>query len=859
MDTGDDSFDFNPRSFDFDSDISPFDGIQFTYQQLNAADDSDEDDSEDELGGSKHSESPLFLPTVNTADLGSSLAQRAAACLYYMASQGFDLPGFLSCVSWGDAGCIQHPAIRGARTALMNSDKLPGILKNWWMPNRPSGSTKKRPRAARGVMEAFGFEVVTATLEKELEEISDMTLCPSDELSADGLTSFTIDEWKVRLSSPGIGGTPRLWSLLYGLSRTHQQESRDVQRQPDMMVVATIMQIMYSRSQSHNKWQKMLTTHLRSQNIGAKSLDLLHSLGITMSHKWMSRAIKTISENTLAEVRKRIEEGEDFTITHDNLNLAFKVFNQRINNQTHFDSGTSATAYFQPDAPPQLPPLSNRTFQEFRQEARRQGPLSIQDIFNLDREAAAPRRQRDMHRILSFLFSSTDFEYKTYSGREHSLLSKPPPVQQLSTGPQYRTEKQILGTVHIEEASYKGNEKVIDHFLRILGLANTNEKQRQMGMDRVIVWGGDQLTAERLRGLIARHAWDDNSFDRLDFLVPVFGWFHNSMTFAASLHKQYLGTCAGRGLRHSFTILNRKGLDSVKTRGSFHQQLDEAIVHITEARFWDCWRVVTGVDDLAELRDKSPERLCEFAEEILDKLASTSVIEDWDLRDDEDKDEIFRESVLWNCDALRYIDLHTAIKGGDVGVMEATLPYLLFRYAGGGNSRYAIEILELLHCIHREWPPELKDFVQRRAWLVNLTGQPGKWHPVDQAQEHNIKDQKVTYSMDGPSASWEGMNKIGPAVSTLVKVRRHMEKQIRTLRRGVTHSKPSKTEDVKRLENTFRSSRVNENKGGRTAPTPSDRVVDVVGEGAIHLFRRKTIARWWENRNLRRKTTEIWD
>lgn len=55
-----------------------------------------------------------------------------------------------------------------------------------------------------------------------------------------------------------------------------------------------------------------------------------------------------------------------------------------------------------------------------------------------------------------------------------------------------------------------------------------------------------------------------------------------------------------------------------------------------------------------------------------------------------------------------YIVLVKAVKYGDVGLMEACLPQLLLRFIGGKNSNYAIEVLELLQCLEREWPPEIK-------------------------------------------------------------------------------------------------------------------------------------------------------
>jgi hypothetical protein len=110
---------------------------------------------------------------------------------------------------------------------------------------------------------------------------------------------------------------------------------------------------------------------------------------------------------------------------------------------------------------------------------------------------------------------------------------------------------------------------------------------------------GDQLTVERLQGLWKYRHEDFNSFDCMDYMIPVFGWFHLVMAFANSLHKQYLGTSAGiGGMRQAFDVLKRKGLVIQSTKGPFWHHLDEAIHHISEAHFRSSWLVVRGVSKI---------------------------------------------------------------------------------------------------------------------------------------------------------------------------------------------------------------------------------------------------------------------
>ena len=61
-----------------------------------------------------------------------------------------------------------------------------------------------------------------------------------------------------------------------------------------------------------------------------------------------------------------------------------------------------------------------------------------------------------------------------------------------------------------------------------------------------------------------------NSFERLAFLIPIFGWFHALIAYGNSLHHQYFGTRAGFGLRHAFDLLQRKILNAPSVQGDFH-------------------------------------------------------------------------------------------------------------------------------------------------------------------------------------------------------------------------------------------------------------------------------------------------
>ncbi|KIJ04333.1 hypothetical protein PAXINDRAFT_142010, partial [Paxillus involutus ATCC 200175] len=507
---------------------------------------------------------------------------------------GLNLTLFLDLLSWGDPECITNHKIRYERSGLMVSEELPSILERWYKPPRTAGSTSKRAQGARPALERFAFLCVGDVVEAELDGIKDTMHCPAEDLSTEGLTSLFIEDLILKLSSPGFGGTPKFWSLLTRVTQTRTQKLRNKEKIPDLVILAIICQVLYSRSHHNNRFAKMITSFLRSQGAPAKSIDLLRAFGLTMSHQWSVRALRTISENEMATVRDMVQH-LPFVVTHDNINIPFRVFSQRINNQSHFDSGTASTLFFQPNAPPEQP-LCNRTLQEYREQGRNT-PLSVLDIYGLAQDAAPGQYDRDVFQVLRYLIDSPEFDFTTYPEKHHHIFTPPKPLNQLPTGEKYITRQFMLGTEHLEEASYEGNINVVMAIFRQL-LLDSEDELKKTGLYRVFVWVGDQLTSARLRGLFNFRAQDTNAFDRLDWLVPTFGWFHLLMAFANSLHKQYLGTTAGRGLMHAFTLLERKGLNTVQTRGPFHQNLHDAIYHVAEAHFRVCWKVVGRVDKL---------------------------------------------------------------------------------------------------------------------------------------------------------------------------------------------------------------------------------------------------------------------
>ena len=470
-----------------------------------------------------------------------------------------------------------------------------------------------------------------------------------------------------------------------------------------------ISTLSYTRSRLCNRIQRLLGIYFKFKGLTAKGCDTLHALGITMSTKWITGSVETISSEAMAEVQHLVQTHPSF-LSYDNVYMTFRIFSQRLEKNGGQTAGTAATVYVKKDAP-MLDPTVNRQLQEWRR-AGMEDVITPLDIADLALESAPAIHKMKVFHVLEVLLQSREFDLSSYSHKDSPSLAPPAPVDELPCGPDHVALQFMLGTLPTPEATYEDNDKVISELLQQLG-CRTLDDFRKLSLERILFLIGDQLTVERIRGLQYLLCQELNSHDRLDFAVPIFGWFHFEMALAKSLHKQYFGTNAGMGLKHAFTVLDRKGLDKRVTQGPFHDNLERALYAILEAHLRLCWATVSGVSKLEELRSRTPEELCVLAERIIVEHGSTDAMTE--LKEQPGKvDEVRMQTTMFVRDVLLYVVLHRAIKHGDVGLMEGILPHTLFRFAGGQNSNYTIECLELLQGLHKELPPSVR--YERDNW-----------------------------------------------------------------------------------------------------------------------------------------------
>ncbi len=240
-----------------------------------------------------------------------------------------------------------------------------------------------------------------------------------------------------------------------------------------------------------------------------------------MSHKWACNAYVTISKTAKRDTQLAIADYPHFG-SHDNLNIPMRVFSQRVFNKNHFINASAATIWVLPkEAFEFLPQDIRDRVQRQRREGAKQR-FAISELYEPAPEVTARVREQAQYRILRFLLESPEFA--DYAHREDALLAAPPPTDLLPCGPSCIVDQHVLTTVEVDESSYEGTDELCNNIWpREMGYGSSEEDRRKIGKERIVVWVGDQLTVERMRGL-SRYRYDDpNSYARMDWLEPHFG------------------------------------------------------------------------------------------------------------------------------------------------------------------------------------------------------------------------------------------------------------------------------------------------------------------------------------------------
>src|SRR6266481_5950353 len=122
-----------------------------------------------------------------------------------------------------------------------------------------------------------------------------------------------------------------------------------------------------------------------------------------MSHKWTGNAVGCISKQSMDEVVE-LMQSFPWLISHDNVQIPFRVFSQHLDNQGEFGNSTTATVYIKCNAKP----LSETANPDFKKcwAARLLNPIEELDIIDLTNKSFPLIEEHGIYQVLRFLLDS---------------------------------------------------------------------------------------------------------------------------------------------------------------------------------------------------------------------------------------------------------------------------------------------------------------------------------------------------------------------------------------------------------------------------------------------------------------------
>ncbi|KAK7019993.1 hypothetical protein R3P38DRAFT_1236976 [Favolaschia claudopus] len=424
----------------------------------------------------------------------------------------------------------------------------------------------------------------------------------------------------------------------------------------------------------------------------------------------------------------------------------------------------------------------------------------------------------------------------------------------------HKTPIHPLPTMDIDENSITGNIEVIDAINQSLGLDVDDPSYPKY----VQIIAGDQLTIARQRSILGVRLGHESGAHSWRHIVLMPGLFHAKIADCHGLLETHFGkasagTRSPGSLGFHNTVLDRLPI-TLTSLPPFRTCRDLIMVSLY-ARILHCLLLVSGKDSLEEYNKAvnswptvvthaeaiyrtyaNADRVQELREQRVPderkrdsdaKVANKGKKSDEPLPHVKKGDMVFENAVLFLRDALLTREFTDAIKAGDSGRVVNILRLWVFSYRGSGRSKYAHEMLHLLHNLICAWFKELRHVILQN-WLINPTGKPNSFVEIDLAQEHLNFWIKKIYKADGDGHSWDWLAMISPCVDILRTLATRIHADLGA-RQGLKHTIPNLDKDIAALMDSLNEHDVYTLQPGRVLDDDEQPVPDIVSVGMAAL------------------------
>ncbi|KIJ42067.1 hypothetical protein M422DRAFT_171500 [Sphaerobolus stellatus SS14] len=568
------------------------------------------------------------------------------------------------------------------------------------------------------------------------------------------------------------------------------EEGKDLRRDHNIVIYTICCMLAFTRKEKASNLQLVIGLYLLASGARKNLVDVLAHAGLTLSYRSIIRQVKNLSEEATANI-VRIFREQMCGIVWDNLNIAFRVGEQRTNNQDHFDNGTTATLLTL------FCPIMKDSVQwgtlpfYWKDKRRTRAPM-----YELNIDVLFPKPEHTAQLRNSCLWQLRRMATEHIPGLKgmKNHIGTAPEVHPI---PLHKTEQYPLPAMHIDESSINGTIRVIEEIiLRVLKI--TPEEMKEHGL---LFVDGDLLTLMLLDKVEAARRDDKDILEGLQFTIRRFGLFHCMMAGCRLVLYQYWGKlnaelCAS--LWKENLVANRKPMKAGwKTDKHPPWQTSHELLHISAAaHIQDAFHTYLNVENLEEwAKGVSPEEFMQVSEQVFERSFTSQAVHSIRRLDQEQRDYFYEHTLLYNRDVLVYLEYCDAIRTGDIGrVLNVLRVWMIMMRGENRMPKYADMIFETLTRLE-EWAPRLCELFLNN-WLVNLSGKPNGWKEVDLLQEHQNYWNKSVYNAKGSNKSWDWLSMISTCVYILRDAMRTVHEAFDITPSGNRHSSPNMAKEI---------------------------------------------------------------
>ncbi|KAF8145481.1 hypothetical protein K438DRAFT_2097724 [Mycena galopus ATCC 62051] len=636
---------------------------------------------------------------------------------------------------------------------------------------------------------------------------------------------------------------PTLWDILIATSSTHNLNAEAPETRRDQSLVFTTVCAMMSilRSQKANNFQAVISLFLLGSGASKREIEVFAHAGISLSYKSVMNYLAALSLEGILQFQA-VWRACMCSIVWDNLNIAFQVESQRLDNKNHFDNRTTATLI------PIYNPFTNeartpRGTLPFTMKPPRTSTLPTYSWTAADTLPSASDAEKT-EQCLLWQLKSIALDYIPELGHLKSSFGPCPEIDQIKL---HKTEQFPLPAMHEDESTLEGTITVINKIFAQLGTSSTDLENHG-----IVFANGDLLTDNLVNTVEGSHRNEPGINESMQPLVRRLGIFHAKMAGNRLVVNEHWGkpnaTIPGGLCWEHTQLLQRKPISAGwKSKKAAPWKPCHELLQISSAgHVRDAFRIHCGEASLTEWAGRVTfDEFEAIASKVYNSLYTTAAYDEACARKEAQRDAVFENSVLYNRDSLLYILLVSSIKAGDIGrVILVFRIWAVMMRSPKTMPKYADAFFETLNHI-KTYDPVLQYFFLHN-WLVNITGLANRFKEVDLLQEHQNFWAKIVYKAKGVNRSWTWLARITVCIFALRDAMKTVHATFKIPDYGTNHTIPDMQKEVLAVADALEKDRIQELWSERPWKNEVIRVRDLFEEGVDYVNTQGAFSRYME-------------